>query len=137
VTGCAPGTVDFHYDVQSDIVFARTRWKIESSAQAMSWYELHARYLGARFSRSKDLVAIHDSFEVSLSVVSLWQRYSARLHESRVRVSAVVSSKPWSRVALATRGVQPIVSATVVDAVAAILACRRQPTNAKALSLTA
>ncbi len=121
-----PGTVDLRYDFHDDLVFARPRWTLETPADVMRWYELHARYFGARFSRPKDLITIDEAFEVSPGMVPLWERYSTRLHESVVRFSALVS--PKGRRQPPASGPRPhgrpIEAETVVEAVAAILARR-------------
>ena len=129
MVACAPGTIDFSYDFLHDVVIARPRWTLETAAEVMRWYESHARYFAGRFSRPKDLITIHDAFEVAPQIRSLWQNYEARLQENLVRFAASVMESPAARHArsagLARDGAAVIVTDTVADAVAAILA-RRQ-----------
>jgi hypothetical protein len=137
VTGCAPGTVDFQYSFPEDIVIARSRWSIDTPAEVMCWYELHARYLTARFSRSKDLITVQDKLDVSPKVIWLWERYFVRLHEDLLRFSAIVGGKAWSRLALAGSRVDTIESATLADAMAAIRARRKAAVRPSPMSLIA
>ncbi len=125
----ALGTIDFSYDFPHDLVLARPRWTLQTAAEAMRWYESHTRYFGARFSRPKDLITVHDAFEVAPQVRALWQDYQARLHQNLVRFAASVTESDAARLSrkpgLAGDGPATIVTDTVADAVAAILA-RRQ-----------
>jgi hypothetical protein len=109
-----PATVDFRYDFRDDIVFARPRCTLETPGDVQRWYELHARYFTARFSRAKDLVMVHDAFEIGQAMHPLWDSYLAKLHESMVRFSAAVTNQPTSHVERS--GSRPRISAHTVQA---------------------
>jgi hypothetical protein len=128
------GTIDFRYDFQSDIVFAKPRWTLDSKAEVTRWYDMHSRYFSARFKRPKDLVSVHDGLEVAPQVVALFESYSARLHESLVRFSAVVSAKPRLRLAGRAGGsnVTTIEALTVDEALVAIRAIRESESRSRA-----
>jgi hypothetical protein len=129
-----PGTIDFRYEFQHDIVVARPRWTLETAADVSRWYEAHGRYLGARFSRPKDLITVHDSFVIAPQVGALWESYSSRLTESLVRVHAAVNTKTRLRLASGVGMVaRPIEAHTLEEAIAAILARREGSRSGTAL----
>jgi hypothetical protein len=120
-----PGSIDFRYEFQHDIVVARPRWTLETAADVSRWYEAHGRYLGARFSRPKDLITVHDNFVIAPQMGALWESYSARLNESLVRFSAAVNAKGRLRLASGVGPVaRPIEAQTIEEAIAGILARR-------------
>jgi hypothetical protein len=116
------GTIDFQYDFHDDLVIARSRWHLDSSAEATRWYQMHARYFTSRFSRPKDLISVEEEFDVRPDVAQLWGGYFAKLHEGFVRFSVRVK-KPerLSTPPLGQRHAPSAVEAgTVEQAVAAI-----------------
>ncbi len=88
------GTIDFQYDDRSDVVIARPRWLLDTAVEITRWYKLHADYFAGRFHGPKDLITLHDGFDVATKVAPLWDAYSAKLHESCVRFSVRVRTDP-------------------------------------------
>ena len=76
------------------------------------------------------MITVDDAFEVSPSVVSLWESYTLRLQETVVRFSATVVCKrrPSQRGSISR--LPSVEVGTVPDAVAAILARRRASSSA-------
>jgi len=121
------GTVDFRYDFHHDLVVATPRWKLETPVEVMHWYQVHARYFGARFSRPKDMAVVEDAFEVASLVAPLWASYRDKLHESLVRHRVVVKANAPPRLTTTMgsgRYAVPSEARSVDEAIAAILALR-------------
>jgi hypothetical protein len=122
------GTIDFQYDFDHDLVVAKPRWSLDTSAEVMRWYQLHASYFAGRFGSPKDLITVNDDFDVAPKVATLWGSYRAKLQERWVRSSVHVRNNARVRLTTNTSGVRYSVSsvecATVEEAIAAILAVR-------------
>jgi hypothetical protein len=129
------GTIDFQYDFHNDLVLAKSRWLVDTPAEAMRWYQTHARYFTARFSRPKDLIAVDDAFDLAPEVSHLWRGYCAKLQESFVRF--MIRVKNGSRVQApaskraAGHGNGTIEVPTVADALATVLVLRRGEQSAR------
>jgi hypothetical protein len=122
------GTIDFRYDFDHDIVVARPRWTLDTTAEVMRWYQLHAKYFGGRFHGPKDLIVVNDDFDVAPKVATVWGSYRAKLHETLVRHAVRVNSNARVRLTTNTSGVRYSVSTleavSMEEAIAAILAVR-------------
>jgi len=131
--GVTPGTIDFHFDAVNDIVIMRPRWHLETSRDVLRWYELQASYFSARFEHPKDVIVLHDAFDVAPRLAMLWGQYRAKLHETFIRYSVRVHSN--SRVRLTTNtsaarySISALETATLEDAITAIQAARPVPTS--------
>jgi hypothetical protein len=126
--GGAKGTIDFRHDVGSDIVIMRPRWVLDSSLEVTRWYHLASGYFAQRFGEKKDVISVHDAFDVTPQVGALWGQYRARLHEAHVRLSVRVGNNARVRLATQTSSVRYSVSAlecpTVEEAIKVILETR-------------
>jgi hypothetical protein len=133
------GTIDFQYDFHNDLVVARPRWHIDTPAEALRWYQMHARYFTARFSRPKDMIVVEDAFDVAPEIGALWRTYCANLQEeSLVRFSIYVKSRSSLRPTATARGPRhgsgTIETPTVEDAVATIMVLRQRDESMRSSS---
>jgi hypothetical protein len=124
-----PGTIDFQYDSERDIVVATPHWKIASENDLPPWLAQYHAYLKS-FGRKMDLVVVLDDFEVAPSIGAKWGEYRARLHKEHLRFSVRVHSKRDVKLFVNTSGVRFNIAteeaASIEDAKAAILEMRRQ-----------
>lgn len=122
------GTIDFRHDAVNDLVVSRPRWTLTTAVDVMRWYQMHAGYFGGRFKSKKDLIVLHEAFDVAPKVASLWGQYRARLHESYLRFSVRVNSNPRVRLTTNTSAARYSISAvecaSLDEAVASIHAAR-------------
>jgi hypothetical protein len=130
------GVVDFHEEPEHQVVVARARWTLDSTSEVMRWYQLHANYFSGRFVGARDLVSIHDDFDVVPKVAELWGSYRAKLHERWVRLSVGVNSNARVQAAIDTSGarygVSTAVAATVEQAIHSILKMRETQESQRA-----
>jgi hypothetical protein len=126
--GGAKGTIDFRHDVGADIVVMRPRWVLDSTLEVTRWYHLASGYFAQRFREKKDVVSVHEGFDVTPQVAALWGQYRARLNEAHIRLSVRVGNNPRVRLATQTSSVRYSVSAlecpTVEEAIQVILKAR-------------
>jgi hypothetical protein len=130
------GTFDFQYDFRNDVVITRPRWHVDTPAEALRWYQMHARYFTARFSRPKDLVVVEDAFDVAPQVGPLWRTYYGQLQEeSLVRFSICVKSRLSIKATTAPHGARhssgTIETPTVENAIATIMVLRQRDEGAR------
>jgi len=122
------GTIDFRHDTVNDIVVSRPRWTLDSSVEVMRWYQLYASYFSGRFQEKKDLIVLHDAFDILPKVATLWGQYRAKVHESFVRCSVRVNSNARVRLTTNTSAARYSISAlecaTIEEAIAAIKGAR-------------
>lgn len=123
-----PGNIEFRHDMELDIVVSRPRWVLDSTVEVMRWYQLHVSYFSGRFREKKDVVAVHDAFDVHAKVATLWGKYRATLLDTYVRYSVRVGNNPRVRLTMNTSAARYRVSAvespTFDEAVKTILAAR-------------
>jgi hypothetical protein len=123
-----PNRTEFRYDPVTDIVVATPHWRIETSADVVTWFAQFESYL-VRFHRRMDFIVVLDDFEIAPQIAIEWGEVRARLHQRFTRWSFRVH--PTSRVKLtnhtsdARYDVRTNEAATVADAVRAIQQARR------------
>jgi hypothetical protein len=132
------GGLDFQEQREHHVVVTIARWALDRPSEVMRWYQLHASYLGARFGEPKDLVSIHEAFDVAPKMAELWGSYRAKLHEKLVRFSVGVKSNARVRLTVNTSGarygIPTAEAATVEEAIAAILGMRQAKENQRPIS---
>jgi hypothetical protein len=126
--GGTRGTIDFRHDVTADVVIMRPRWLLDSTLEVTRWYHLASGYFSQRFREKKDVISVHDGFDVTAQVAALWGQYRARLHEAHIGLSVRVGNNARVRLATQTSSVRYSVSAlecpTVEEAIKVILQTR-------------
>ncbi len=115
--GTTRGTIDFHHDRANDLVVARPRWHLGSAPEVVRWYEMNARYFRGRFSGPKDLVVVHDAFDLSPQLGTLWACYAVKLQDEWVRYTAHVKSSERVRQTTRTSVLRFCLSSTEVSSV--------------------
>jgi hypothetical protein len=122
------GVVDFHEEAEHRVVVARARWTLDTPSEVMRWYQLHANYFSARFVGPRDLVSVHDEFDLAPRIAELWGSYRAKLHERWVRFSVGVNTNARVQLTIDTSGARygvPTAAASSVDqAIQALLKMR-------------
>jgi hypothetical protein len=125
-----PGSIDFQYDEQNDIVVATPHWKIATEADVRAWYGQYVQYM-TRFGRKMDFIVVLDDFEVLPAIGAKWGEYRARLLQNFTRFNFRVHSSRNVKLFVNTSGARYNVShaeaASVEDAVQGILEARRAP----------
>ena len=67
------GSVEFHHDVENDIVIVTPRWKIETPDDIAVWYEQWVSWLEAHRPNEKvDCVIVLHDFHVDTAVAAAW-----------------------------------------------------------------
>lgn len=131
-----PGTIEFRHDMVHDIVIARPRWTLDTPADVLRWYQLHVSYFTGRFREKKDVVAMHDAFDVHPKVATLWGQYRATLLGTYVRHSVRVANNARVRMTMNTSAVRYRVSAvegsSLEDAIEIIRAAREAAAESEA-----
>jgi hypothetical protein len=89
-----PGTIDFVFDAENDVVIARPKWTISTAEDCEVWFKEWATYL-SRFGRKVDCVIVLDDFFVDEAIAATWGEYRARLTNEYHRFSCRVHSN-WS-----------------------------------------
>ncbi len=123
-----PGTIDFRYDEQNDIIIATPHWKIATEADVLAWFGQYERYM-KRFPGKMDFVFVLDDFDIHPSIGAKWGEYRAKIHQRFTRFNYRVHSRRDVKLFVNTSGVRYNVSteeaASVEDAIQGILEARR------------
>ncbi len=81
-----PGTIEFKYDKENDIVFAHPRWNIATIEDCKIWYQQWNDYM-SQFQRKMDIVLELKDFNVEDQISFEWGEYRARLNMTYFRFS--------------------------------------------------
>jgi hypothetical protein len=123
-----PGTIDFHYDDQNDIIVATPHWKIATEGDVRTWYGQYVQYL-TRYGRKIDIVFVLDDFEVLPVIGAKWGEYRAKLLREFTRFNFRVNSSRNVKLFVNTSGARYNVSHaqadSVEDAIEGVLEARR------------
>ncbi len=125
-----PGTIEFKYDREHDLVIADARWSIESEEDVRVWYRQWVDYFEKNFpGRRMDMVVELSQFEIKPAVAAHWGEYRAKIHKQYTRHSDRVHSSSRVRLYVNTSGVRYDAStaeaASIEDGIAGILDARR------------
>jgi hypothetical protein len=115
-----PGSIEFTYDAENDVVIARPKWTIATQEDCDVWLSEWAAYL-SQFGRKIDCIIILDDFFVEAEIAPLWGEYRARLTNDYHRFSCRVHSN-WSvRTYVLSSGARFGVAASEAESVEAAL----------------
>jgi hypothetical protein len=89
-----PGTIEFAFDTENDIVVARPKWTISTPEDCEVWFQEWTAYLSP-FGRKMDCIIVLDDFVVEESIAVAWGEYRARLTNGYHRFSCRVHSN-WN-----------------------------------------
>lgn len=81
-----PGTMQFQYDAENDVVIAIPNWKIETQEDCEVWFNQYMDYLKP-FCRKVDMIFVLDDFAVASQIIHVWGEYRTNLVKEHIRFS--------------------------------------------------
>lgn len=81
-----PGTIEFKYDKENDIIIAHPLWNIATVEDCRIWYQQWDNYM-SQFHRKMDVILELKDFNVEESISLEWGEYRARLNMTYFRFS--------------------------------------------------
>lgn len=85
-TNAEPGTVQFQYDAENDVVIAIPNWKIETQEDCDVWFKQYTDYLTS-FGRKVDMIFVLDDFAVTSQIIHVWGEYRTNLVKNHIQFS--------------------------------------------------
>jgi hypothetical protein len=115
-----PGTIEFTFDADNDVVIARPKWSISTPEDCETWFAEWTSYLSS-FGRKIDCIIVLDDFFVDEGIATLWGEYRARLTNEYHRFSCRVHSNWDVRTYVLSSGARFGVAANEAESVEAAL----------------